>query len=252
MRRRALAVGVALLLAGCLIDVDYGTTAFLCVEDPTCPPGLVCVDGVCRPPGDGGPPADAPVDADIAQQIEVAVAASADDAEEVLATTAIVLSSDSLELAVDDIGGDQVVGMRFAAVAIPPGSQVVAAHIQFSALEVTTGAPASLSVRAQAVDDAPGFNDVLADLSSRPTTAAAASWQPGDWPTAGERGDAERTTDLSPVIQEVIDRPGWASGQAIAILVTGQGRRAAQSFDAAAPGQPPALVVRFVVPASAR
>ena len=36
----------------------------------------------------------------------------------------------------------------------------------------------------------------------------------------GEAGPSQRTPNLAAVVQEVVDRPGWASGNALAIMVT--------------------------------
>ena len=52
----------------------------------------------------------------------------------------------------------------------------------------------------------------------------------------GEAGVDQRTSDLSPVIQEIVDRGGWVEGNAIVIIVTGS--RVAESYNgdnAAAP-----------------
>jgi hypothetical protein len=43
-----------------------------------------------------------------------------------------------------------------------------------------------------------------------------------------------------------VDRAGWASGNAIAIVVTGSGRRTAESADG--PGEAPVLSVTYLVP----
>ncbi len=51
-------------------------------------------------------------------------------------------------------------------------------------------------------------------------------------------GPDQRTPDLSAVIQEVVNRPGWASGNAIAVIITGTGKRVADSFDGYVYGAP--------------
>ena len=40
------------------------------------------------------------------------------------------------------------------------------------------------------------------------------------------------------MIQEIVDHPGWSSGNAIAIIVTGTGTRTAESFDGKAHAAP--------------
>jgi hypothetical protein len=40
------------------------------------------------------------------------------------------------------------------------------------------------------------------------------------------------------VIQEIVNRPGWASGNSLAIIMTGTGRRAAEAFNGDQAGAP--------------
>ena len=47
-----------------------------------------------------------------------------------------------------------------------------------------------------------------------------------------------RTPDLSPIIQEIVNRSGWGSGGAIAFLITGTGHRTAVTYDGSAAGAP--------------
>jgi hypothetical protein len=46
-----------------------------------------------------------------------------------------------------------------------------------------------------------------------------------------EAGPAQQTPDLAGVVQEIVDRPGWANGNSLAVIVTGTGRRTAEAFD---------------------
>jgi hypothetical protein len=54
---------------------------------------------------------------------------------------------------------------------------------------------------------------------------------PAQWPTVGARGAAQRTPNLAPVLQEVVDRPGWSGGGALVLVITGSGARVAEAFD---------------------
>lgn len=165
--------------------------------------------------------------------VEVRVAKSADDAEESTSGSVSTGSSD-LELVYDK--GIQVVGMRFGGVAIPPGAAITQAWVQFEVDEVTSGAT-SLVVRAQAADDAPSFGGSW-NVSSRAVTAASAAWSPAAWTGVGQAGAAQRTSDLSAVVQEVVSRAGWSSGNALVLLVRGSGERVASSYDGHAAGAP--------------
>lgn len=178
-----------------------------------------------------------------ATEIESRVAASADDAEENAAGSVSIVGSD-LELGWD--GAAQTLGMRFPGLAVPQGAFVTSAWIQFETDEVTTAA-VLLTFRAQAADDAPSFTTADDDLTSRPREAASATWTPPPWSTVGLAGPDQRTPDLSALVQAVIDRPGWAPGNALAIFVTGDsgtGRRIARAWNAD-PGGAPLLHVEY-------
>ena len=72
------------------------------------------------------------------------------------------------------------------------------------------------------------------------------SWNPVPWRTVGEAGPDQQTPDLSPILQEIVERPGWSSGNALAIILTGTGKRVAEAFDGDVNGAP-LLRVRYLV-----
>jgi hypothetical protein len=57
------------------------------------------------------------------------------------------------------------------------------------------------------------------------------AWSPPAWNTAGARTTAQQTPDLSTLVQAVVSRAGWAQGNALAVQVTGTGRRTAEAFE---------------------
>jgi hypothetical protein len=61
---------------------------------------------------------------------------------------------------------------------------------------------------------------------------------------AGERGPDQRTPQLASLVQEIVDRPDWAAGNAMAFLIAGSGRRIGDSTDKPW-GQAPALSVQW-------
>ncbi|NNF55066.1 MAG: DNRLRE domain-containing protein [Acidimicrobiales bacterium] len=181
-----------------------------------------------------------PVSADT-QTVAVSIAASDDDAEQ-RADGSVTLTSSDLELTGEN-GAAQTVGMRFANLIVPAGALVVSAEIQFTVDEATSGTT-SLTFRAEATDNAAPFTTTVNSITARPVTTAATTWAPSPWPTVGERGSAQRTPNLAPVVQSIINRPGWQSGNALAIIVTGTGSRVAESFNGSA-GSAATLHVEF-------
>jgi hypothetical protein len=164
--------------------------------------------------------------------LDVRVATSTDDAEEAVSSGAVSRSSSDLELTTDG-STQQTVGMRFAGVSVPPGGTITSAYVQFEVDEVSTDA-CSLLFQGEAADNPGAFSSTMNDISSRLRTTASVPWTPPAWPTIQVAGPDQRTPDLSAVLQEIVNRPGWASGDALAIIVTGTGRRTAEAFDGTA------------------
>ena len=159
--------------------------------------------------------------------VERRVSTSADDAEESITDTSVHLTSSDLEFVHDDV--DQVVGMRWTGLAIPPGVTITAAYIQFSSKEAWSDVT-NLTFRAQAADNPPTFHTTNGDVSTRPRTASSANWAPVAWP-AGQTGPNQRTPDLTGMVQELVSRPGWTSSSALVMIVNGTGHRTAWAWD---------------------
>jgi PKD repeat protein len=165
--------------------------------------------------------------------VEKREATGTDDAEETATGTVYVTNSSDLELVFD--GNNQTVGMRFSALAIPQGASISAAYIQFSSKEAQSEVT-TLAVCAEAADSAASFTTTSRNVSTRLRTAPV-TWSPAPW-TAGQAGFDQRTIDLSPAIQAVVSRPGWKSGNALAIIITGTGHRTAYAYEGTPTGAP--------------
>jgi len=131
---------------------------------------------------------------------------------------------------VNRAGVIQIVGLRFAGLSIPKGATIQSAYIQFQC-RVQTTAAASLLIQGQAADNAPTFAKITNNISSRARTSANVGWAPAPWGTVGAQGPDQQTPDLTSVMQEVVNRGGWASGDAMAFIITGTGVRTAEAFD---------------------
>lgn len=164
---------------------------------------------------------------------DLRIANGEDDAEENTKNT-VNLSSGDLDMMTD--GGsttvitNRFVGLRFPMLPLPPGSIVVNAHLQFTADEAHTD-PSQFTIQAEASDNAAAFIAASKNLSNRLRTTSSVAWIPPSWLTGGETGPNQRTPNLASLIQEVINRPGWANGNALAILISGSGQHVARSFE---------------------
>ena len=67
-------------------------------------------------------------------------------------------------------------------------------------------------------------------MANRIRTTASVAWDnvPA-WGSVGESGVKQQTPDLKTIIQEVVNRSGWASN-ALVFLITGTGKRVAESY----------------------
>jgi hypothetical protein len=111
-------------------------------------------------------------------------------------------------------------GLRFIDVQIPQGATIDSAFVVFHAHEGKSEEDvAELTIVAEATDNALTFDednfneDFL--LTDRPQTNAQVEW------TVAEEWliwQPYKTSDIAPVIQEVVDRPGWNWGNALALI----------------------------------
>ncbi|MBR9832902.1 T9SS type A sorting domain-containing protein [bacterium] len=155
-------------------------------------------------------------DSDCAQSIEIA---AADFAEENNSDGSINLSSSDLEFC-NDGGTNQTVGLYFSGVPVDQGETINSAFIQFETDEVETGS-ITITIRGQLSTNATAFAASTNNVTSRTPTLNNESWSPADWNTIGEASTAQRTVDISSIVQEIVNQGGWVNGNNLVILLTG-------------------------------
>jgi len=165
--------------------------------------------------------------------LDFPLVAGSDDAEEG-STGNVNITSTDLDMMLDNTKVQSAVGLRFANVTLPPGAAIVSASVQFRSDEAHSDAT-SLLLQGQAIDNAPTFTTAKNSITTRARTGANVAWNPAPWLTTSETGPDEQTSDLRPIVQELVSRPGWASGNAMVLIVTGSGRRVADAFEGSAP-----------------
>jgi uncharacterized repeat protein (TIGR01451 family) len=169
------------------------------------------------------------------------IATSTDDAEQAVSGGATNTNSTDLELG-DDNGTPQVVGLRFQNIAIPPNAVITDVRLSFYA-DGNNSTATSLTISGQAIDDAPTFSTANFNISNRTKTSASVSW-----PSVSSWSDnvTYQSPNLSAIVQELVNRTGWASGNDIAFIIEGTGRRRAESFDGSG-GPEPQLSITYAV-----
>ena len=166
--------------------------------------------------------------------ITTSIAAKSDDAEENVTTGEVSLSSSDLEL-LRDGSSVQMVGLRFQGINIPQGATINEARIQFNVDETSTG-DLTVEIKGEKADNTATFGGQHS-ISSRPVTTAVVQWTPEDWTIQGEVGEAQRTPDLSSILQEIINRSGWQRHNAVSFIISDTGsasKRVAGAFDSGA------------------
>lgn len=154
-----------------------------------------------------------------------------DDLEETIGTGDTKFGNADLELT-EDGPINQIVGMRFVNITVPQNALIINAYIEFETDE-TGSVPTSLTIYGEAADSAPSFawcgSSSCFTLSTRSTTTASVTWNniPA-WTTVDEK---HQTPNLAPIVQELVNRDGWVSGNAMAFMITGSGTRTAESYN---------------------
>lgn len=179
----------------------------------------------------------------------VRISSSTDDAEERglngNSPGVMDLSSSDLELVRDGGDGDQFVGIRFPGLDIPQGARIVDAYVQFT-VDETDNRPGTVFIQVEDTDNTAAYASASGNISSRPLLADTVVWADiPEWTTVGEATEAQRTPNLSSLVQAVVDRDGWAAGNALGFVLTGSGERTAESFDGS-PGSAAMLVVEYL------
>lgn len=153
-----------------------------------------------------------------------------DDVEEGASGNVNFTSSD-LEMTMDS--EQQIVGLRFNDIQIPKGANIYNAYLQFTVDEATTE-ETNLIIKAEDVDNAPGFEQVTNNVSSRVFTDNEIAWNVPVWDNIGMHADDQQTPNLREIVQEVINRPGWNLGNSLVFIISGSGKRVADSYNGAA------------------
>lgn len=171
-------------------------------------------------PGDGGIVNDSYL-GEPYQNLEKRVASGQDDAEERALDGLTYYANDDLDIGRDISSSysDMTTGLRFSGLKIPRGAVITKAYIEFTTKDVYAGAQSTLQVaiHGEAADNAAQFATINRNISSRSTTMASVDWDLAPWNVAGE---THQTPDLKDIVQEIVNRPAWAEGNALVFILT--------------------------------
>lgn len=117
-------------------------------------------------------------------------------------------------------------GLRFTGVPIPQGATIDSAYIEVYAHEDEED-EAIVLVKAEATDNAATF-DLESLITDRAMGDATVTWTVSEKWTMWNK---YRSTDISAVVQEVVNREGWKWGNAMSIILTGTDEQGANDLD---------------------
>jgi hypothetical protein len=180
------------------------------------------------------PPPTTPTPTPTLSVLDRRIATSLGDVEQCCSSGSIYRNSTDLEMVYDG-STQQIVGMRFPNLNIPKGAIVKEAWLEFTAKDARSVAT-NLTIQIQASDNAPVFTTANGDVSSRPLSPEYRAWNVAPW-TAGMH---DKSPDMTPMLQSVVGRAGWSSGNAVVIKISGTtgSVRNAWSYDGSASQAP--------------
>jgi hypothetical protein len=173
-----------------------------------------------------------------ADTISIPIISILDDLEESLEDGAIDVASSDIELGVDGPPDPRnFVGLRFVDVGIPALSTINSASVQFM-VDEDDDEVTNVRILGELAANSAAYADMPFNLTSRDRTTNSVLWSNIPvWTGEGTTGPDQRTPDISAIIQEIIDQPGWAAGNALSVFILpdpitdNTGERTAISFD---------------------
>jgi type IV pilus assembly protein PilY1 len=174
-------------------------------------------------------------------QVVARIAQDTDDAEERNSTSAMTLTGVlQLVKTASNNNTTQTVGLRFQDIKVPQGVTITSARLEFE-VDSTNNTATSLTIKGERVDSSGTFTATNGSITGRPTTTASVAWASLPDLAANQK---LTSPDIKTVVQEIVSRAGWASGNAMSIIITGSGTKNVESFDTE-PGAAPLLRITY-------
>lgn len=127
-----------------------------------------------------------------------------------------VLDREYLKLGWSPDGHAIYTGLRFQNVTIPRESQVLSAHIQFTAShdEIDT---IYMKIKGELSPNAAPITGEVGSISLRNMTGMSQTWITQNWQFFTP-GPDQRTSNLNEITEEIINQDGWVSGNAMLFI----------------------------------
>ncbi len=113
-----------------------------------------------------------------------------------------------------DISTDTIPRFRFANVGVPQGAEITAAYIQFTSAGTDTG-NANFNIYIDNSSNAPQQTNVFDTPLIQAANAADRIWTTNERWEPGDRGDRQKTRDLTELVQFIVGKNDWDTGNAM-------------------------------------
>ena len=157
-----------------------------------------------------------PIDDPVSPEIITSIAQATDDAYEIGST--VNTSSNTLKLSQST--NAVTLGLRYQSLNIPRGAVITNAYIRFSSNGFNSGAT-NLTFNGELIGNSLTFSNTNNNISDRTKTSNSVLWDTdNDWPISN---DTIVSPDLSSIVQEIVDQSDWCGGNALNIIIDGEG-----------------------------
>ncbi len=143
------------------------------------------------------------------------------------------LNDGSIETEGDLDMGEKMSGIRFPNASIPANAAIDSVFIQFTTDNVSLG-EINWDIFVELSASAEEFSTNTNDLSNRTNLSTGLAWAPAEWISPGDRMPAQRTPDLKPLFEELVNVNDWTEGSPVVIIMgtgTETNKRRAVSYD---------------------
>ncbi len=150
----------------------------------------------------------------VSEELPYKISADTDDAEQSNDSGNTSTNGKSLDLR----SNMKRAGVRFNGIAIPQGAEINSAYLALKTRGAGGGDAVNIKISAENTDDAQTYDGSRNDLTDRSLTGDVA-WRLSDW----DASTIYQSTDISDLVQRVVDRPGWGAGNSMAFILRHDG-----------------------------
>ncbi|MFT7412392.1 MAG: type IV pilus assembly protein PilY1 [Paraglaciecola sp.] len=157
-----------------------------------------------------------PIDDSVSPEIITSITQATDDAYEIASS----VNNSSTTLKLSQSTNPVTLGLRYQTLNIPRGAVITNAYIRFNSSAFNSGAT-NLTFSGELIGNSITFSETSNNISDRTKTFNSVLWDTdNDWPVSYE---TLVSPDLSNILQEIVDQSDWCGGNALNIIVDGEG-----------------------------